>query len=328
MKLENIGFYTLSDYRAINTKEGSQMQRCEMIINEYCNFKCPYCKGLGEEVFNGRKRKELTIEEIKRNIDLWCDNGPLINIRFSGGEPTYHKNIIDIISYSKNKDIKRIAISTNGSNKKELYQELINEGCNDFSISLDASDSVTGDIMAGNIVGSWNTVVENIKWISKQVYTTVGVVLELENIPKFISIVEYASSLGVSDIRVIPSAQWNQPLLELDKIDKSILKKHPILNYRVNNFIKGKSIRGISKNDNKSCPLVFDDSIIAGNYHYPCVIYMREHGKPIGIVSNNMRKERNKWNKNINTHLDIICKNNCLDVCVDYNNKANKEIKK
>jgi len=322
MRLEDIGFYSLSDKRACNVTIDSQMQRCEMIINEYCNFKCPYCKGLANEVFNDKKRKELTIEEIKRNIDLWCDNGPLINIRFSGGEPTYHKDIIEAVRYSKKKGIKRIAISTNGSNTNEMYQRLIDAGCNDFSISLDADNALIGDNMAGGIKGSWLKVVNNIKWISKKTYVTVGIVLELKNINTFIGIVNYASNLGVADIRVISSAQWDKPLTELTNIDATLLNKHPILKYRVTNFIKGKKIRGLSYSDSNSCALVLDDSIIAGGHHYPCVIYMREQGKPIGMVNENMRAERIEWFKNTNTRNDKICMKNCLDVCVDYNKKA------
>ena len=60
---------------------------------------------------------------------------------------------------------------------------------------------------------------------------------------------------------------------------------------------------------------------VALNYHFPCVIYMREQGNPIGKVSKNMRKERQEWFEKHNTFLDPICKNNCLDVCRDYNNK-------
>jgi len=322
MKLEDIGFYTLSDERAFNVAHESQMKRCEMIINEYCNFKCPYCRGLAGQVFDDRKRKELTIKEIKRNIDLWCDNGPLENIRFSGGEPTYHKNIIEAVEYSKEKGIKRIAISTNGSNKPEIYQHLLDAGCNDFSISLDAASSGVGDIMAGNIDGAWDKVVHNIKWISKKTYVTVGVVLELDNISRFIDIVNYASALGVSDIRVIPSAQWDKPLIELANIDQQILSRHPILKYRVENFIGGKKIRGLVNDSAKSCPLVLDDSIIAGQDHYPCVIYMREQGQPIGTVGEHMRAARFEWFESTNPHFDDICKHNCLDVCVDFNKKA------
>jgi molybdenum cofactor biosynthesis enzyme MoaA len=322
MKLENIGFYSLSDERAANTSETSQMKRCEMIINEQCNFKCPYCRGLDGSVFGDRKRRELTIDEIKRNIDLWCDNDPLENIRFSGGEPTLHKNIVEAISYAKEKGIKRIAISTNGSSRIKLYQSLLDAGCNDFSISLDADNGLTGDMMAGNIIGSWGKVIESIKYISERTYVTVGVVLEPENVTRFIDIVKFASDLGVSDIRVIPSAQWNEPLTQLSDIPLSILDKHPILKYRVNNFITGKRIRGLKNGDAKSCPIVLDDSVIAGQDHYPCVIYMREQGKPIGKVGKSMRSDRVNWFRTSNPHNDSICNKNCLDVCVDYNKKA------
>lgn len=324
MKLEDIGFYTLSDSRAANTSATSQMKRCEMIINEYCNFKCPYCRGLAAEVFSDRRRKELSFDEIKRNIDLWCEGEPLENIRFSGGEPTHHKNIVEVIAYAKAKGIKRIAISTNGSNKREKYERLLEAGCNDFSISLDAADEKTGDQMAGNITGAWNKVVRNIKWISKRTYVTVGVVLEPENVGRFIDIVNYASNLGVADIRVIPSAQWDEPLTELSKIGDCLMDKHPILKYRVTNFIMGKRIRGLTDSDAKSCPLVLDDSIIAGTYHYPCVIYMREQGNPIGPVSDVMRNERIEWFRKTDTHADPICKKNCLDVCISYNNHAKR----
>ena len=79
---------------------------------------------------------------------------------------------------------------------------------------------------------------------------------------------------------------------------------------------------GIDKEDTNKCPLVLDDSIIAGNYHFPCVIYMREQGKPIGMINKGMRAERAAWFESHDTYKDKICKANCLDVCVEYNNKA------
>jgi cyclic pyranopterin phosphate synthase len=204
--IKEIGFYSLSNDRAKNISLTSQMKRCEMIITEYCNFKCPYCRGLKDEIYGNRKKKELTLEEIKYNIDLWCENIPLENIRFSGGEPTLHKDIIEIVSYAKEKGIKRIAISTNGSNKLSLYKKLIEVGCNDFSISLDACCAEDGDKMSGNVKGSFDIVVKNIEEISKLTYVTVGVVLTPENIDKTIDTIRFAHKLGVADIRIITAS--------------------------------------------------------------------------------------------------------------------------
>lgn len=55
--------------------------------------------------------------------------------------------------------------------------------------------------------------------------------------------------------------------------------------------------------------------------HYPCIIYMREGGKAIGKVGDNMRAERKAWYENHDTHCDPICKKNCLDVCTEYNTR-------
>ena len=321
MKLEKIGFYTLSDARAQNASVNSKMMRCEMIILEACNFRCPYCRGLKDEIYGDRKLKMLSLEEIKRNIDLWCEGTPLENIRFSGGEPTLHPDIVEIIKYAKSKGIKRIAISTNGSNKMELYTEIVEAGCNDFSISLDACCAEDGDMMSGDVKGSWVKVIENLGKISKLTYVTVGVVLTPENVQKTIDTILLADSLGVSDIRIISAAQWNEPIEALGKVPVELLEKYPILKYRVNHFREGINVRGMSETDHNRCALVLDDSVIAGSKHFPCVIYMREGGDPIGEISENMRKERLEWFENHNTYEDPICKKNCLDVCCDYNTK-------
>jgi hypothetical protein len=163
-------------------------------------------------------------------------------------------------------------------------------------------------------------VIYNIEQLSKITYVTVGVVLTEDNIKEFHETVMLAHRLGVSDIRIIPSAQWNEELKDID-IPKEVLNQHPILNYRVNNFKIGKHARGLTKNDNHRCPLVLDDMAVLNGLHFPCIIYLREQGNPIGCVSDNMRQERNLWALNHDTYSDKICRRNCLDVCIEYNNK-------
>jgi cyclic pyranopterin phosphate synthase len=210
-KLEQIGFYTLSDYRAEHASVDSQMMRGEIIITEYCNFRCPYCRGLKPEVFGDRPQKQLSLDEVKLVIDSWCSGPsglPIKNIRFSGGEPTLHKDIVEIIAYAKLRGVERIAISTNGASKTELYHKLIDAGANDFSISLDACCAEVGDKMAGGVKGAFEKVIHNIREISARTYVTVGVVLTPENISEVVGTIELAHNLGVSDIRIITAAQF------------------------------------------------------------------------------------------------------------------------
>ena len=46
MKLEDIGFYTLSDERAANASEKSDLWRCEILLTDKCNFNCIYCNNI------------------------------------------------------------------------------------------------------------------------------------------------------------------------------------------------------------------------------------------------------------------------------------------
>ncbi len=314
-KLENIGFYTLSDYRASQSSIRSPLWRCELILTDSCNFNCVYCRGLRSDI-----KGTMSFNEAMKTLDIWCDNG-LKNVRFSGGEPTLYKGLDKLVEYCKNRNVEHIAISTNGSASWDLYKDLIEAGVNDFSVSLDSCCASVQDKMAGGI-SVFDRISENIKKLSDKVYTTVGVVVNEQNIDTCVDTVIFADSLGVSDIRIIPSAQYNKLLTVAEGIPQGILDKYPILAYRVFNIKKGCNVRGISGCDSHKCWLAMDDMAVAGGYHFPCIIYMREQGDPIGKITSNVREDRFKWFMEHDTHLDPICRGNCLDVCVDYNNKV------
>lgn len=316
--IKEIGFYTLSDERAKNTSLESRLMRCELILTDACNFKCPYCRGLREDL-----KGTMKYEDARKTVELWAKD-KLKNIRFSGGEPTLYPNIVELVKYTKSLGIERIAMSTNGFSSMELYKQLIDAGVDDFSISLDACCSTYGDAMAGGVKGAWEKVIKNIKEISKLTYVTVGVVVTEETLPELNDTIKFADSLGVSDIRIISAAQFNKVLDAAKYVDADILKKHPILKYRIENINNGRNVRGIKETNTHKCPLVLDDMAVVNGYHFPCIIYMREQGDYIGKVGENMRQERYEWFKNHDTYKDKICRGNCLDVCIDYNEKAMK----
>lgn len=309
--LDDIGFYTLSDKRARKVSWTSDLQRCELILTDRCNFKCEYCRGIKKEL-----QGDLSLDEAKHVVDLWA-SANLKNIRFSGGEPTIWPGLLDLVKYSKEKGIQRIALSTNGSATEDFYNLLFEDGVNDFSISLDACCASTADAMAGTNA-RFEHISQIIRFLSKKTYCTVGVVLDERNVGELVRIVEYATSLGVSDIRIIPSAQWDR------KLDLNIDTTYPILKYRLNNIKIGKHVRGLQLGDCAKCHLVKDDMAILHGQHFPCIIYMREQGAPIGSIEGKtieqIRMDRKAWFNGHDTLADPICSKNCLDVCIDHNN--------
>lgn len=312
MKLEQIGFYTLSDHRAATAYGNSPLSRCELVLTSRCNFKCPYCRSVGGD--------DIPFDQAVNILRLWASQG-LFAIRFSGGEPLLYPKLTELVALAKELGIKRIAISSNGSLPLQRYKGLLQAGVNDLSISLDACCAEDGDYMSGGIKGAWNKVVLNIAALSAITYVTVGVVVTPDNLKSVNDIVTFAAGLGVHDIRVIPSAQQNGKNLCSIHVDNAVLDKYPILRYRVDNLRAGKSVRGLCNVDNNKCPLVLDDMAVCGELHYPCIIYAREGGQAIGKFGPDVRDQREKWYNHHNTHNDPICSGNCLDVCVEYNNR-------
>jgi MoaA/NifB/PqqE/SkfB family radical SAM enzyme len=260
-------------------------------------------------------------------LELWISQG-LKNVRFSGGEPTLYRELPELIQQARTGGVNRIAISTNGSAGISLYLRLIECGVDDFSISLDACCSSVCNKMSGGS-NCWDRIIENIRILSSLTYVTVGMVFTEENIEQCMESVRFAASLGVADIRVIPSAQYNKALSTLSELPDSFLVKYPILNYRIQNIRNGCNVRGIPDGNCNHCRLVLDDMAVAGKYHFPCIIYMREGGNPIGEIGDgeNLRKSRTEWSYHHPVWKDPICKKNCLDVCIDYNKIANSVFK-
>ena len=308
-----------------NLSNTSPMIRAEMLLLSSCNFKCPYCRGY--KSISRDCSKDMDFDTAVEIIKIWISDG-LQNIRFSGGEPTLYKGLVDLVKICKEGGIKRIAISSNGSADFSLYEELVRAGVNDFSISLDSCCSSFGNAMTGVEGNNWEKVIENIPKIAKLTYVTVGVVLTETNVHQTKDIINFAHNLGVADIRIISAAQYNKLLEGLEGLDSKILDSHPILKYRIDNLNHGINVRGIKEGDCHKCYIVKDDSVVAGSgkdvYHYPCVIAMREGCEPIGKVGPNMRKERIEWFKTHDSFRDKICRDNCLDCIILHNSKCEK----
>lgn len=315
MKLEEIGFYTLSDERALTSSVTSPLWRCEMILTDRCNFSCLYCRGLRQDL-----RGDMPREWALNVADLWIAEG-VKNVRLSGGEPTLWPYLEELVAKFRDAGTQRIAISTNGSADLEKYDRLIDAGVDDFSVSLDGACCALGDIMSGKS-GTWQKVVNNIQDLAGTTYVTVGMVFTEENVEEALEAVLFADSLGVDDIRVIPSAQYDRALEVLADLPPKFLDGYPILKYRIDRMNRGRHVRGDQVPER--CYLALDDMAVAGRYHFPCIIYMRESGDPIGEVGPNMREERGAWVEQHDPRADPICRKNCLDVCCHFCKKAGK----
>ncbi|GLV56656.1 hypothetical protein KDH_34950 [Dictyobacter sp. S3.2.2.5] len=78
-------------------------------VNSACNMDCPLCFANAGAGFN------LTLEEVEGILDhlVETEGNPEV-VQFSGGEPTIHPQIIEMIKAAKKRNIRHVMLNTNG----------------------------------------------------------------------------------------------------------------------------------------------------------------------------------------------------------------------
>ena len=261
----------------------------------------------------------MPTEHAREVMRLWANEG-LFAFLFTGGEPTVHPDLLNLVKYAKELGIERVGLATNGSADMDLYERLWKAGVDDFSLSLDADNAEDAVALSGRSPEIWRKVVENIRQIAKLTRTTIGLVIDEHNVARAGAVVRFALSLGVDDIRVNPAAQYSTHL-PIMAIDPELSSRYPNLSWRLRNRVQGLGVRGLRAGDASRCWLAYDEMTVSGEYHYPCFVYMREGGKPIGRIGPDVREQRERWLLQHQPASDPICVHNCADCCIEFNRR-------
>src|SRR6266480_7963865 len=80
-------------------------------INEHCNLTCPTCFASSSPLRSGHR----PLAEVERMLDLLVESeGKPDLLQISGGEPTLHPQILDIIRAARARPIRHVMLNTNG----------------------------------------------------------------------------------------------------------------------------------------------------------------------------------------------------------------------
>jgi len=114
-------------------------------INEECNLTCPVCFANSSPAKDGTR----TLAEVEAMLDiLVASEGEPDLVQISGGEPTIHPRIIDILKLTMSKPIRHVMLNTNGlriARDPEFVAELAELGAG-FEVYLQF-DSIQPDAL-------------------------------------------------------------------------------------------------------------------------------------------------------------------------------------
>ena len=121
-------------------------------ITSDCDLKCPVCYA------ESGKGKHLPLEKIDAMLDFFVDSefGGAEILQISGGEPTRHPDIIEILRRAKEKKIKYVLLNTNGLRMAEddAFVKNLSQFIGGFEVyfQFDGFDPKTDQQLRGRIV--------------------------------------------------------------------------------------------------------------------------------------------------------------------------------
>lgn len=126
-------------------------RRSQVFIGTFCNYNCIFC-------YYKNKLHEKNEVEVLRQLDFVKDYG-ILDIEFTGGEPTIDPRWFEYLEYSQNK-FRQIACITNGYklSDKDFIKSSKEKGLKEVLFSLHGYDEESHDAIVGR-VGAWKRII-------------------------------------------------------------------------------------------------------------------------------------------------------------------------
>lgn len=171
-----------------------------LVLTYGCNLRCSFCYA-GVEVFEAHSRS-MRYEEACKGIDFMAMLG-IRTYTLLGGEPTVHRDILKVVSYSAERGIGPWVV-TNGLRiaKEEFGQKLVDAGLKGGCISVHGHTPEEHDT-ATRVPGSYVRVTRAIRNAVENGWPLYPMLTVMENnLPSVMGVVENLMELGCKTIYI------------------------------------------------------------------------------------------------------------------------------
>lgn len=175
----------------------------QFALTDNCNLNCPFCSNQKREGY------EFTYSEIKNILRTFKTLGAK-SVEFTGGEPTLHKNINEIINFSLGIGYS-VGLKSNGIDiKKHLITNVIKE-LTWLRVSLNSLDYIDEDKLDFTNISDYTTLGFSYVYTSDNNYSI------------FEKLKKYKEKYNAQYVRIIPDNSFNKN--QLNTLNQTIGKK-------------------------------------------------------------------------------------------------------
>lgn len=145
-------FQNVSDSVGKTLYNDLRTERIKLFVGTLCNENCEFCYYTDYVKINTNSSLTFLKKQLK-----WARSMGAKDVDFSGGEPTIHKDLPDLINYTKELGFRNIAVISNGIRTADpkFFMKLVDSGLNDILLSVHGSTSTIHDQLT-RFPGSFN----------------------------------------------------------------------------------------------------------------------------------------------------------------------------
>lgn len=327
--------------------ERTPLHRLTVFLTYRCNLDCPYCKTIArseaELAATPQKRRTFTVPEFSALLAQHVGT-PMRHVHFTGGEASLVHGLDEMLRLAKRAGVERLSMTTNGTLPAARLLRLVHAGLDELRVSLDAGDPGLGATLTGR-PHAWARAMETLQGLCAarrqgvRFFLIVNTVVGLANRAQLADLVALFLSLGVDDLKLITDVDAKTSLGAFEQASEVTQKLHaalarypanafPLLRRKIETVFAPDAI-GLEQptaREGWRCFIPLTERTVDSDFYYPCSVYLREGGAPLGKSSDAPGVQRQVSARFVATHdcaTDDLCRRYCLHCTRAYNDAAN-----
>ncbi len=177
--------------------QGREFRYLRLSITDLCNYRCNYCLPDGYDC--STKPNRLSLSQIESIVSSFARHG-ISKVRITGGEPTLHRELVEIIRLLKSvPGIEKVALTTNGHRMPASLAKWKEAGLDALNISCDSLDPRMFQAIVGR--DSLKEILEGIDKAIELGFSSVKVnttLLKQYNLPQVQELIDWARNKPIT----------------------------------------------------------------------------------------------------------------------------------
>ncbi|MFO1078248.1 MAG: radical SAM protein [Planctomycetota bacterium] len=327
----------------------TRLHRLTVFATYRCNLRCTYCKTIARspQDLEARPQRAATLDRAGFDA-LLAGHGdtPIDHVHFTGGEASLLAELPAMVRAAKAHGVRCVSLTTNGTREPLVYPRLVDAGVDEIRVSIDEAHTgigADGALVPGSGARALATVraLGALRRAGRPFFLILNTVVEPRHCRDLPRIVRSLLALGADDLKLITSvddkhllggfAGRDAVVAELERLLAGHpAARYPLLRRKVRTVFSAETI-GLdtsrpAADGSYRCYVPLTERTVDGRFYYPCSVYLREGGAPLGAIDEPQTEQRRRTAAFVargDCRDDAICGRYCLHCTRAFNDAAN-----